>query len=81
MFEVEWCYELPQLEDGSADIDAAKYASRDFQSHTAALRYARKMLPKDCWGSVRVTEFEMVPYEPGYPGQFREYVGEVETVE
>lgn len=80
-FEVEWCYELPSDGHGGCDIDNAKYACKDFPNRGLAMAFARRMLPKDCFGSVRVTEFELVPYEPGLPGKCREYVRDSEHVE
>lgn len=56
---------------------------RDFPSRTKARRFAKRLIyeRKDWFGSVRLTPFEMQPFEPGYPGLTREYVGESEFIE
>ena len=81
-FEVEWCVELPIVTGttNDADIDRAKYARVDFADKTVAMAYAKSILPKDCFGAVRVTEFEMQEIEPGVRAWDREYVGESDEV-
>lgn len=76
-FEVEWCCDLPGDGAGGCLPDEAAYKHRDFGTRSAALSYAKKVLPKDCFGSVRVTEFEMVPLSDDVDWVLtREYVDE-----
>ena len=81
-FEVEWCVELPIVPGtkNDADIDRAKYARADFADKPAAMAYAKSVLPKDCFGAVRVTEFEMQEIEPGVRAWDRDYVADSEEV-
>ena len=79
-FEVEWCAGCP-VRDGETIMDAADWRFKDFADKPAAMAFAAKVLPKDFFGSVRVTEFEMQPYEPGYPGLCREHIGDPEYVD
>jgi hypothetical protein len=60
-FEVEWCRDLPGDGAGGCLPDEATYVRRAFGTLPEATTYAKKVLSKDCFGSVRVTEFEMVP--------------------
>lgn len=78
-WEVEWCAGVP-LVDGENDLDNADMRFKDFSDKAKALEFAKKMLEKDWFGSVRVTEFEMQPFAPGYPGLTREYVRDSEYV-
>jgi hypothetical protein len=81
-YEVEWCKGVPvDEESGDADLDAADMRIKDFADLEAARRFARKKLPEDWFGSVRITPFELQPYEPGYPGLCKEYVGNPEYIE
>lgn len=57
-FEVEWCYELPLDEFGDANLDCAKQAVRYVPTHEEALAVAKKVFPKDQFGSVRITPVE-----------------------
>ena len=81
-FEVEWCVELPIVPGtkNDADIDRAKYARTDFADKPVAMAFAKTVLPKDCFGAVRVTEFEMQEIEPGVPAWDREYVADPDEV-
>jgi hypothetical protein len=77
-FEVEWCSKLPVDEFGSSDFDRATMNCVDFATIEDARVFAKEIYPKDMIGEVRITEFEMVPYEPGLPGTYAEYIGESE---
>lgn len=79
-WEVEWCAGCPVV-DGDTDLDNADMRFADFSNKADAMKFAEKMLEVDFFGSVRVTQFEMVPFEPGYPGLTREYVGEPDYVD
>jgi hypothetical protein len=81
-YEVEWCKSVPvDPESGDADLDRADMHIADFADIRAARKFAKSKLKEDWFGSVRVTPFELVPFEPGYPGLTREYTGESEYVE
>jgi hypothetical protein len=81
-WEVEWCKNVPvDKESGDADIDRADMHCRDFATKEQAMAFAKKKLPEDWFGSVRVTEFALEPFEPGYPGLTKEYVGQTEYIE
>lgn len=83
-WEVEWCAGCPvDKETGDTDLDAADMRAKDFplDQKDKALAFAKERLKEDFFGSVRVTEFYLEPFEPGYPGLTREYVGESEYVE
>lgn len=80
-FEVAVCVKIPLDEYGERDIDAAVFETRDFAKKEDAMRYAKSRLADDCFGSVRVTPFELQPYEAGSLGLFREYVGDSDHVE
>jgi hypothetical protein len=58
------------------DPDAATYKSADFATKQEAIAFAKSVLPKDCFGSVRVTEFEMQEIMPSIPAWDREYVAD-----
>lgn len=79
-WEVEWCAGCP-VRDGETDLDNADMRFADFSNKEDAVAYANKVLAKDFFGSVLVTQFEMQPFEPGYPGLTREYVSDPEYVE
>lgn len=78
-WEVEWCAGCPER-DGDTDLDAADMRFRDFATRDAAMKYAQEVLPKDFFGQVTVNEFEMVPFEPGFPGLTRDYLGQPEHI-
>jgi len=81
-FEVEWCSSIPVNEEtGERELDEAVYEYRDFETVDSARTYALEVLPKDCFGSVRVTRFEMALVEPGYKAMTREYIGEPEYID
>jgi hypothetical protein len=80
-WEVEWCSELPLTPEGETDHDSATFRIKDFADHEAAIRFAKQILSKDQYGSVRVTRFHQEPYRDGYPGSFREYDGESEHID
>lgn len=76
-YEVQWCSKLPIIPGtNDADMDAAEYTIRDFAGQSDAVRFAKEVLPKDAFGAVLVTEFEMQEYEPGIPAWHREYVAD-----
>lgn len=81
-WEVEWCSDVPVI-DGDAQLDDAKMHFKDFplDKKAEAVAFAKEKVKDDWFGSVRITEFEMVPYEPGYPGLCREHVGQPEYIE
>lgn len=79
-FEVEWCAGCP-VRDGETDLDNADIRFQDFKDLAAARRYAKRMLKKDFFGSVQINEFVMEPFEPGYPGLTKEYIGKTEYVD
>ena len=81
-WEVEWCVELPIVPGtkNDADFDRAKYARADFADKPAAMAYAKSVLPKDCFGAVRVTEFVMHEIEPRARAWNREYVADPDEV-
>lgn len=80
-WEVEWCFDLPRDSDGSVDIDSAKYQYADFKTKEAAIIHAKKVLPLDQFGSVRITPFHSEHYEEGCSATFREYDSDAEYVE
>lgn len=53
-WEVEWCPEARSF-DGECFPDDYKYVRRRFSSKEAALEFAKQVLPKDAFRSVRVT--------------------------
>jgi hypothetical protein len=81
-WEVEWCAGCP-VRDGDTMLDEADMRFEDFPTKEPAMKRAQEILDsgKDFFGCVRVTEFEYVPYEPGYPGTYREHIGEPEYVD
>ena len=74
-WEVEWCYSLDGDGSGGVDPDSGKYRYYDFKTKEEALAHAKKVLPEDKWGAVRVTHFHSEFYEEGCPATFREYDG------
>lgn len=80
-WEVEWCSELPIDEFGDTDMDRAVMCFRDFQTLEAARKFAKRILPKDQFGVVTINEFQMIPFEPGYPPTDRDYIGRAEHIE
>ena len=83
-YEVEWCAGCPvDAESGDTDLDAADMRIKDFPKSQLeqARAFARRKLEEDFFGSVRITPFELQPYEPGYPGLTKEYVGDPEYIE
>lgn len=80
-WEVEWCANLPRNEFGDADIDNADFRTRDFSEQAKALDFAREMLSKDAFGSVRVTPFEMEEYEPGCGAYHKVFTADSEHIE
>lgn len=79
-WEVEWCAGCPVV-DGETMLDDADMRFADFSNKEDAIAFAKKVLERDFFGSVRVTEFEMQPYEPGYPGLCREYIADPEYID
>ncbi len=79
-WEVEWCANVPKDEDGENLLDDADYRIKDFLTREAAIKFAKKIFPKDWFGGVKITPFTLVPIEPGYPGLEKEY-GESEYCE
>lgn len=74
-WEVEWCAGCPVV-DGDTDIDAADMRFRDFATQAAAMDFARKVYKDSFFGCAMVNEFYLEPFEPGFPGLTREYVGQ-----
>lgn len=62
-WEVEWCAGVPKDENGDSDMDRADDRFAHFKDKGKALAYARKVLPNDAFGAVRVTPIEFVPYD------------------
>ncbi len=58
-YEVEWCSAIPLNECGDGDLDNAKYEKLYFDLFGVALAYAKEILPKDYFGSVRLEEQEV----------------------
>lgn len=80
-YEVEWCVDVPtDKESDDADLDNADLRIKDFAKLDDARKFAKAKLPDDWFGQVSITPFEMVPFEPGYPGLTREYTGEPEYI-
>lgn len=81
-WEVEWCSHVPVI-DGDAQLDDAVMHFKDFpiEQKDKAVEFAKKKLEIDWFGSVRITEFYMEPFEPGYPGLTREYSGQPEYID
>lgn len=79
-WEVEWCAGCP-IVDGETMMDDADMRCRDFADKERALKFAAIKLKEDFFGSVRVVEFELQPYEPGYPGLTKEYISEPEYID
>lgn len=80
-WEVETCVNLPPTPEGEADYDNATYKCYEVDTHEQALALANRLLPNDCFGAIEVNEFYREPYEPGFPGLRKEYIGESEYVE
>jgi hypothetical protein len=80
-WEVEWCAGVPKFADGSCDMDNADFRISDFATHGEAVAFAKQMLPKDAFGSVRVTPFELQEIEPGVRAYHREFTADSEHIE
>lgn len=86
-WEVEWCSHIPRVKDDEgndteeADLDGASIHACDFLTLTVARAFAKKVFPEDQFGCVRITQFEMLPYEPGSRAKYREYIGPSEDYE
>lgn len=81
-FEVEWCKHVPCFPDGSADIDQAEYVVEEFANKAEATKRAAEVLPLDAFGSVRITEFEMIAPDPSFPWyKLKEFTGDPEHYE
>lgn len=84
-YEVEWCYEIAFV-DGNPEYgiepDKCKYAFRDFPNRGLARAFAKKIFPKDQFGAVRITPFEIMPQSDEWPyGKTREHTGDSEMYE
>jgi len=85
-YRVEWCESIPIDENGDGDLDAAVYRRRLFATHTAAIAFAKSVLPRDAFGAVDVTPIRFVAYDDDdaiiYPHVgFWEDVGDGETID
>ena len=82
-FEVEWCSDIPRDEFGDMLPDAATYHCRILRSREAAERIAREVLPRDAFGSVRITPVVRVdPFGDRIPATYLwEPCGESEFIE
>ena len=82
-YEVEWCHDLPTLEDGFADMDAAKYFSKVLPTREKAMAFARNVFPHDQFGAVTITPVEFTdPYGDNFRHTFRwEPCGDAEYYE
>lgn len=70
-FEVETCVSIPLNEFGDSDLDRAVNRRYIVATKDAALEMAKRLLPKDAFGSVVVTPIEFVdPYGDGMPSTF-----------
>lgn len=63
-FQVEWCYDLPLEEDGSAIIDAAKYRRNYFKTFESAMNRATFVYKEDKFGAVMITPVIWVDQHP-----------------
>jgi len=81
-WEVEWCNDIPTDENGDSDFDRAEYESRIVRTKGPAFALAKRMLPKDFIGEVRVTPVELSdPYGDKLPWTYLwEAVGDAEFV-
>jgi hypothetical protein len=58
-FEVLWCVDMPALpDDGGADIDNAKYETREFTDYDAAVAFAKEVAATAWYGIGQVRQFE-----------------------
>lgn len=81
-FEVQWCSDLASDGAGGCEPDRATYVQRDFDTIGQATAYAKEVYPRDCFGSVRIAPFEMVPVSGDYPNVLtREYTAEPSFVD
>jgi hypothetical protein len=85
-FEVEWCKNIPIINnaDGSsdADMDGASYGHRDFDTLDLATEFAKEIAKTAEWHYAKIVEFEMRPISKRFPNFLeREYVGEETIVE
>lgn len=63
-WHVDWCADLPwDPETESCDIDRADYRTEVYWSQAAAEKRAKAVLPKDAFGSVKVTPVELQAYD------------------
>lgn len=67
--ELEWCAAIPALPNGDADIDRAEYRIERFATRDAAVARARVLLPKDAFGQIRLTPFEVM--REGVPASYK----------
>lgn len=81
-WEVEWCSEVPLIPGTKdADMDQAKYHVALFPNVGLARSFAKRILPKDWFGSVRLTPMEAVDeYDIGRATGW-EPCGETEHIE
>lgn len=80
-WEVEWCDSIERESDGSMNPDSGTYRIKDFSDKEKAEAFARSVLPKDVFGSVRLTPFHREPYEEGLSATYKEYDRDSEFIE
>ncbi len=81
LFEVEWTSDCPEDECGDLSLDEAVTHQKYFKDKRSAIGFAKRVLPDDFFGAVKLTPCHLEPYEPGLPGSFVEYDGDPEFVE
>lgn len=74
-WEVEWAVSVEREDDGSMLPDTAQYVIKDYATRDAAVKYAKTVVARDVFGSVRVTPFHIDELFE------REYDGDAEYIE
>lgn len=81
-WEVEWLSKYAHNEFGDVEPDECTYEYRYFRTKSAAVRFAKKILPQSPQGMVRVTPFRIEPLSDEWPyGRSKEYTGDSEYIE
>ena len=81
-WEVEWCESIPLDENGDALMDELPMQCRNFLDKESAIKFAKKIYPKDAFGSVRITPFTIEPLSDTWPyGRHMEYTADSEHYE
>jgi len=67
LYEVEWCTDMPQDENGDVDFYECTYDQEYLKTQEEAIAFAKKIFPKDLVGEVKIRPGYLELKDPDFP--------------